>query len=361
MWNLKFAICVVKGKCGFMRFMKTNELTDGMIVGKPIYNEQFQVLQREKTFLDHDMIMQLKLMNYSGIYILDDFSKDVDFREMLSEEARYEIKKHLDHMRMYPNDMVTMRDLDRCIDSLTDTILLTPLADIINFSDLYYKHEYNDTHCINVAILAGLIGRKLEFERFLLKDLIKSALLHDMGKFAIPNEILEKPGRLTVSEYELVKQAPMAGYNMFAGNAFVNSIVKTGLLQHHERFDGSGYPQGLQGEEISVFGRIIAIADVFDALISDRPFRKANAPVDAIRYLLEDRGQFDMNLVEYFLWCVVPYPNGTTIKLTDGRDALVLHNYVEEPMRPKVKVIPTGEIVDLKEDEQYQTTSIVLV
>lgn len=343
-----------------MRFIKTEFLNSGMILGMPVYDENFHVLQKEKTFLDQDMIMQLKLMNYSGVYILDDFSKDVDFKELLSEESRNKLKQLLDQVRRFPNDLATMRELDRSVELIANLIQTKPLEDIINYSDLYYKHEYNDTHCINVAILSGLIGRKLEFEWFLLKDLVKSGILHDMGKTAIPEEILEKPGRLTEREFELIKKAPVRAYQMFAENDYVNSMVKTGLLQHHERFDGSGYPQGLQGEEISVFARIIAIADVFDALISDRPFRKANTPVDAIRYLLEDRGQFDMNMVEYFLWCVVPYPNGTTIRLSDGREALVLHNYVDEPMRPLCKIIPSGEILNLSDDRNNSHISIML-
>lgn len=343
-----------------MRFIKTQDLENGMILGQPIYDERLQVLQKEKTFLDQDVIMQLKLMNYSGVYVLDDFSKDVDFKQLLSESVRFQIKKQLDQMRLYPNDLFSVRELDQSIDVMTDLIETRSLEDIVNLSDLYYKHEYNDTHCINVAILSGLMGRKLELKKFLLKDLIKSALLHDMGKTAIPNEIWEKPGKLTDEEYEMVKRAPVEGFQILEQNRFINSAVKTGLLQHHERFDGTGYPQGLKGEEISVFGRIIAIADVFDALISDRPFRKANSPINAIRYLLEDRGQFDMNLVEDFLWCVVPFPNGTTVRLTNGMEALVLHNYVEEPMRPRLKMIPSGEIVDLQKDNSYQNIAIML-
>lgn len=343
-----------------MRFIKTQDLENGMILGQPIYDERLQILQKEKTFLDLDIIMQLKLMNYSGVYVLDDFSKDVDFKLLLTESMRYQIKKQLDQMRLFPNDLISVKELDCSIDMLVELIQTRSLEDIINYSDLYYKHEYNDAHSINVAILSGLIGRKIELNQFLLKDLIKSALLHDLGKTAIPNEIWDKPGKLSIEEFELVKKAPIAGFHMLEQNKFINAAVKTGLLQHHERYDGSGYPQGLKGEEISLFGRVIAIADVFDALISDRPFRKANTPVNAIRYLLEDRGQFDMNLVEDFLWCVVPFPNGTCVELNDGTQALVLHNFVEEPMRPLLKEIPTGKIIDLKNDPEYHNINILL-
>lgn len=161
--------------------------------------------------------------------------------------------------------------------------------------------KYTFLHSINVCTLSAAIGSSLGITGQQLTELGISAMLHDFGKVFVPKTILNKKSRLTNLEFEIIKTHVTKGYFFLVENLPLCDISLLGILHHHERRNGTGYPAGITGEDIDLFGRIISIADVYEAMTSDRPYRKAQSHLSALEFLLQDRGTcFDPALVDLF-------------------------------------------------------------
>ena len=193
-----------------------------------------------------------------------------------------------------------------------------------------------------------------------------SAILHDIGKVFVPKLVLNKPGRLTDEEFLIMQTHSTQGYQYLKRDYDIPMASYIGVLQHHERYNGSGYPLKLRGEKIHLFGRIIAITDVYDALISNRPYRKAMLPSDAFEYILANSSiLFDPALVNSFTKKIAAYPVGTIIQLSNGYTGIVMENHTDSVIRPKVKIFQHGiryvtpYIIDLRNNMDYLNVKIV--
>jgi putative nucleotidyltransferase with HDIG domain len=163
------------------------------------------------------------------------------------------------------------------------------------------KSAWTGGHSERVTEMALNIGREMGLSLEVLQDLQRGGLLHDVGKIGIPNEILDKPGKLTDEEYAMIKQHPRMGLRILEPIKKFTSVIQL-VLQHHERFDGKGYPDGVSGEQISLGARILAVADVYDALVSDRLYRAGMSLERALSIIREESGrQFDPVVVDAFL------------------------------------------------------------
>lgn len=178
--------------------------------------------------------------------------------------------------------------------------------DIAAISDtlcqLKTHNEYSFKHAMNVSILAGYIGKLLGYTHETLKDLIVAGMLHDIGKIFIPLKVLNKPGKLTVNEMETIKKHPLFSYMILKNKSKISNEVKLSVLQHHERLDGEGYPYGLRKNDISVFAKIIAIADVFDAMTNERVYRSPLSQREAMQIIADDLAvKLDLDIGSIFL------------------------------------------------------------
>src|SRR5579875_428975 len=221
-------------------------------------------------------------------------------------------------------------------------------------ADLSSADGYTFQHSIDVAALGLLIGSRyfsdrgwIDFRgecRFdQLEDRLSTLglglLLHDIGKLAIPLGILNKPGKLTAEEWEIMKTHPRAGVDILDGSRW-SPLVKSVVLRHHERWNGSGYPDGKAGTEIHQMARVAAVADVYDAITSERLYAPARPAHVGVRAVMEGSGTlFDPAVVEAFCRVVAPFPAGTEVELTDGRTALVVSVPEEALDRPLVRII----------------------
>jgi HD-GYP domain-containing protein (c-di-GMP phosphodiesterase class II) len=189
-------------------------------------------------------------------------------------------------------------------------------------------------------------------------------MLHDIGKKFTPIEILTKPGSLTTEELNTIKEHPSNGYH-FIKKYFptISATTYVGILQHHERYDGSGYPSGIKGEDITIFGRILAVCDVYDALVSDRPYHNAHLPSEALEFIQGGSGtMFDPNVVLVFSFKIAAYPLGTAVKLSNGEVGIVVENYEEFNTRPKVKILKNKvatHFLNLKSDYEARNITII--
>lgn len=193
--------------------------------------------------------------------------------------------------------------------------------------------------CVDVAVVSVLIGLASGYDRAGLRDLGAGALLHDVGKVKIPTEVLDKPGSLTPHEFERVKLHTTQGYQIISQSNEFSYIAAHAALEHLERLDGSGYPRRLRGDKILEIGRIVAVADVFCAMTSDRPYRRRVLPREAIRHLMTASTKFDQRFVRRLALRVAAFPNGTFLRLSTGELAVVVRQDGRDKERPVVRIL----------------------
>lgn len=235
------------------------------------------------------------------------------------------------------------------------TYLGNQMIALQNYDDYTYKH------CLRVAMLATSVAYQLDLSKNDTKDVIISALLHDIGKSGIDHDIIIKPSKLTDAEFAEIKRHPFMGYNVLknSGNAF-NANVMSGVLFHHEKYDGSGYPTGLKGRDIPLIARILAVCDVFDALTSNRPYRKPWSVAESEEYILGSCGtHFDFDVTSAFMRAFNPYPVGTMVSLSNGRHGVVIQTN-QTVLRPVIRIQGEGtaEEIDLSTDFRFLSVMI---
>ena len=224
------------------------------------------------------------------------------------------------------------------IDDICQSITRNPEA-FLSLSRLKNKDNYTYLHSVAVCALMIALGKQMGLEQSVLKDLGMAGLLHDIGKTLIPDEVLNKPGRLTDDEFNVVKNHPLRGWEILQGSEGVCEIAIDVCRHHHERVDGTGYPDKLSGEALSLFARMGAICDVYDAITSNRCYKVGWEPADAIRKMAEwQEGHFDKTVFHAFVKTIGIYPSGTLVKLKSTRLAVVIEQTEKNLLTPIVKV-----------------------
>lgn len=227
------------------------------------------------------------------------------------------------------------------------------------FSSVQGRDDYTYQHNVGVGVLSTLIGRWLNMSEAELSVLSLAATLHDIGKLKIPVEILNKPGKLTDEEFSLVKKHTIYGYEMLKETTGANSRITLAALQHHERNDGKGYPLGLKDEQIDSYSKIIAVADIFHAMSSKRPYHEAmpfHVIVDQMR-----RGSFgalDPHIVSVFLENIVKRTVGREVVLTDGRVGEIVYLNPHDIETPLIRI--NDEYIDLSKMKELNIREITI-
>lgn len=200
--------------------------------------------------------------------------------------------------------------------------------------------DYLYTHSLNVAVLAICLGSHLGLSKDLLHEIGVGAMMHDLGKTGVPPHILHKKGRLTNDEYKSMKVHPVLSAKLIERSGQFSSLTLAVARHHHERIDGTGYPDGLRGDQIEPHVVITALADVYDAVTSDRVYHKARTPHEAMKIIFSEKDrQFAPKWVDHFIQCVGVYPAGTMIELSNGQMGVVHMANREELLRPAVRLI----------------------
>lgn len=285
-----------------------------------------------------------------------EFKKELAEAETIRQDAEQVVRDFLQNARSgkrIDSDKI-LEMVDRMVDSvIRNQDALTSLARLKSFDD------YTFAHSVNVCILSLAVGRHMGLEKDGLDQLGLGAILHDIGKMLVPGDLLNKPGRLSEGEFMVMKKHTELGKEILAGMKCVGETAIRVVLEHHERFDGSGYHMRLAGGGIHLYARIAGVADVYDAMTSTRVYQKGMRPEDALKRLYHSRGSlFDPELVERLIKCLGVYPIGTCVELNTGEAALVKminHSY---PLQPRVLLISDREGIpfpepveaDLKED-----------
>ena len=322
-----------------MRYVGLEEIIPGMKLSQPLRDVDGRMLLGEGCILNESYVGKLQDFGVDGIYIEDEWSKGVEIAPVISPKLK---NKAMDSVRAM--------DVDACIEcakSIVDAILSNGNISL-DMADLRSYDNYTYAHSVNVGVIACIIGMgKGGFTEKDMEGLVLAGLLHDLGKLQIPNEILNKNGRLTPEEFALIKEHPKLSYELLSDRWEISVFVKTAVKYHHENVDGSGYPDGLKGDMHTDFIKILHVADVYDALISKRPYKKPFSPHEVVEYMMGNCGTlFDKEMVDILLKYVSLYPKGTEVNLSDGRIALVIENSAEHNLRPIVR-LKSGEEIDL--------------
>ncbi|GGY71855.1 HD-GYP domain-containing protein [Marinobacter zhanjiangensis] len=202
------------------------------------------------------------------------------------------------------------------------------------------KDNYLLEHSVNLSVLMSIFGKSVGHSSDVLHQTIVGALLHDIGKILTPDEILHKPGRLTAEEFEIMKGHAAHSHQILSTTEGIGELSVLTAAEHHERMDGSGYPRGLHGDEISIYGRMVAIADVYDAITSDRVYHKGMTPTQGLKKLLEWSGDhLDPILVRQFIRCLGLYPVGSMVLLESGRLGAVIEGNEDDQRQPVVRLM----------------------
>jgi len=262
-------------------------------------------------------------------------------REMPKASKLYDDAKSLQHKilnSLTEHKTINMLEAKESTDAIVDSIFRNQDA-LACMTRLRIKDEYLVEHSLNVSILMTIFAKHLDFDRDIIEQLALGAFLHDIGKVLVPPEILHKPAKLTPEEYEVMKDHVNLGMQVLKESPELSSLVTEVVQQHHERLDGKGYPQQLSEQQISQFGRMIAIVDSYDAMTAERVYKAGMHPIKAFKILMKEADNgYDTTLVEQFVNCLGIYPIGTLVKLTSGKLGLISRLNKSQPLLPFVRV-----------------------
>ena len=271
----------------------------------------------------------------------------------LHGEANKIVRSMMDDVRM--GQQIQVDRVEPLVENMVESIFrnqdaLLPLVQLKNHDDYTFEHS------VSVCALMVAFARGMKLSREVIKELALGALLHDAGKARVPDSILNKPAKLSEDEFALMKDHVALGVALLEASHGISDIAMQVVAEHHERFDGTGYPQAKAHEGISLYGQMASIVDVYDAISSERVYHRGMAPTQALKKLLEwSTHHFDQHLVQAFIRSIGIYPSGTLVQLESKRLGVVVEQHEAKLLEPVVKVFYhaghehyiTPEIVDL--------------
>lgn len=262
--------------------------------------------------------------------------QELERAKKLQSKAKHAVMSMFEEARM--GKALPIGEMSTLVDEINQSVSRNPGA-LLSLAKLKNKDDYTYLHSVAVCALMIALGKQMGIEGALLKSLGMAGLLHDVGKMAVPDEVLNKPGRLTEQEFDVVKSHPVRGWEMLKESFGVDDVALDVCLHHHERVDGTGYPDKLSGDALSLHARMGAVCDVYDAITSNRCYKAGWAPADALRKMAEwQAGHFDAVVFKAFVKTVGIYPVGTLLKLKSGRLAVVTDQSSQSLLKPIVKV-----------------------
>ena len=349
-----------------MRIVATRRLTPGARLARDVWRgvPGEVPLLTAGTPVTHEYREALLRDGINAVWVDDDLGAGIRVPEALDHTTRRAVTTVLAGALTESRSAVEGRsalpatalaEMGRAAALIVDDVLEAPDDTLLTLSDLASADAYTLQHSIDVAALGVVLGQRLFRERGCVdyrnrpivgRDPVRARLgrlglgllLHDVGKLAVPSEILHKPERLTGEEIALLRGHPLLGLNLLPINR-VSPLARTVVRSHHERWDGSGYPDGKAGEDIHEFARIASVADVYDAVTSERPYHPAAPPAVGVRTILGGAGTaFDPEVVSVFRRTVAPLPPGTEVELRDGGRGVVTEVDPGKPDHPLVRL-----------------------
>ncbi|WP_426249342.1 HD-GYP domain-containing protein [Paenibacillus pabuli] len=333
-----------------MRLVHINLLQPGMKLGKRIYSEEGLVLLSEGVELTSRLIVRLKDLGIGYVYVNDAATEDIIIPDMLREETRrralVEIKQQFQSMSGLKTKS-RMPHFGKALSGLMNTILEdigSQKEAMIMLMDMNSSDFDLYTHSLNVCVYTLVLGVASGYTRQQLMEIGLGALLHDIGKTQIAPEILHKPARLSDEEFKIIQQHTTYGHRILKDEPGIPLLAAHCALQHHERIDGSGYPFGLKDNEIHEYAKWLALADSYDAMTTNRVYKQALLPHQAVEVLYTGSGTlYEQRMLEKFRDCVAIYPLGLSVTLSTGEIGVVADIHSRIPQRPRIRVLKDAD------------------
>lgn len=250
-------------------------------------------------------------------------------------KARESTEKMFQEARL--GKSIQSEDIAPLVNEISESVSRNASA-MLSLTRMKTKDDYTYMHSVAVCALMIALGKQMNYQGDL-QTLGMAGLLHDIGKMAMPEDVLNKPGKLTDAEYDIMKSHPKQGWDIIKESFEVDGIVLDVCLHHHERIDGKGYPEKLAGEDISLVAKMASVCDVYDAITSERCYKKGWDPAEALKKMAEWKdGHFDDTIFNHFVKTVGIYPTGTLLKLKSGRLGIVTEQSEHTLLKPRIKV-----------------------
>lgn len=343
-----------------MRLISVNNIEPQAYLAKNIYEESGRIILLKGTQLNEYYIKRLKNLEVGMVYVEDGKGADIEVDSYVLEETRLQVFKILRNSlpKIRAGESFESRAIRARVCDIMSKIMQTEEL-MIYLTDVKSLRDHTFDHSVNVCMLALLTGIALGYEQRQLTELGVGALLHDVGKVAVLDKIVNNPKVLVADDYKEMQKHAEYGYETLIKARHIGASAAEVAGQHHERFNGKGYPCGLTGYEIHEYARIVAIADVYNALSTDRPYRAGMLPCEAEEIIQQGSGtDFDPDMVREFIGITVPYPLGSMVRLNSGYLGIVVSVPPQFPSRPRIQLLYDNEgtqvagirIVDLMVD-----------
>lgn len=299
-------------------------------------------------------LAEMQLPESEPVLLLADIGDEASRAGQLRRQARQKVQSLFNEARM--GRAIQVDGCVSVVNEIIGSVERNPGA-LVSLMRLKTQDEYTYLHSVAVCTLMVALARTLQLPEAQVRHAGLAGMLHDMGKARIPLTVLNKPGRLTDPEFALMRRHPQWGHELLVESGGAGPLALDVCLHHHEKIDGSGYPHGLQGGAISLFAKMGAVCDVYDAITSARPYKGPWDPGEAVRQMAQWKGHFDPLVFQAFVKTVGIYPIGGLVRLQSGRLGVVLEQGQLSLLTPKVKVFFSAqtrqpirqEVIDLAE------------
>lgn len=363
-------------------YTRTRQLRPGMKLDHPVVDRLGRTLVARGAALDEYMIESMLKLGIMSVYVQTG-EEDSSTEENASVKVSPQAQKNIEKLYTEDPSKVTLKDSVRkrvaegiqFIYNNTDSRELTDatehIADdlmqaiqsndaiAIDISALKTSDEYTFKHSVDVATIAMIIARHQGRTPQEIREIGIAGLLHDVGKTQVPLSILNKPDRLNDEEFSIMKQHSVFGYRIIKDRPEFSPAICLGVLQHHEKINGCGYPMGVGSEKLSDYARILSVADIYDALVTERPYKAAFSQRDAVEMIMSMTMELDMNAMKSFLESTILYPVGSIVELSNGEKAKVVKNIPHYILRPTVVGLETGTVYELGSDLKFANIIIL--
>jgi HD-GYP domain-containing protein (c-di-GMP phosphodiesterase class II) len=344
--------------------VETKYLVEGCIIAKDIQGLTNRPIMNKQTILDAELLNVLEGFLIEEVSVENTLINGERFlpKEIidpeLSEERKGEsrfishyLKAVQAYKRLFTNwqagSKVAVDKVREIMIPLFQKAIESP-SDLLVLHHYCHKEEYLYHHAVSLGLLSGFIARKMKYHEADVYQVVMAGCLADCGMAKIPSSILNKNAKLTFEENEEIYKHPLYSYQLIQSSVILKDAVKIAILEHHERINGSGYPKRKRKEDIHVFSRMIAVADVYHAMTSERIYRKKQSPFKVMEMIMhDDFGKFDIAIVKILLASLINFSIGNRVRLNDGSVAEIIFMDDNSPTRPLVKVINSQEIINL--------------